>query len=386
MALETATHIANLVSTNPAGGDDLSQGDDHLRMIKQVLLTDLPLDAPASTLGMNILKTATAEAVRALIGASNMGVSSNPFRNVVINGNAKYDSRYGDAGSTFGAIAFPAGGWICDRWCADGNTTSVNTSFTNGVRVIDKYGGIGSSTLRVFTALSADSTAHLINKPVTFSCNLGKEITGNVTIKVAIPAAADSFTSLTTIYTNTVSCTSTSIGTKLVGNFTLTSSTARGVFIEFSMPTLEISSQFSFKEVQLELGTFTAADVIYEVTHPSTVKAQCQYYLKTFSGYSGLTMAGAGRQTSTTSSRVTIPVQAMHKTPTAFFVGVIIADIPGANPSATITTQYNGESSIGLDVSHAANGAVGQGMVLQVPNGATNRIELRAEIFSESDG
>lgn len=46
MALETATYISDLVSTNPVAGDNFSQGDDHLRLIKKVLLATFPnLDA-----------------------------------------------------------------------------------------------------------------------------------------------------------------------------------------------------------------------------------------------------------------------------------------------------------------------------------------------------
>lgn len=42
MGLESATLISQLVATNPAGGDNESQGDDHLRMIKAVLQTSFP--------------------------------------------------------------------------------------------------------------------------------------------------------------------------------------------------------------------------------------------------------------------------------------------------------------------------------------------------------
>jgi microcystin-dependent protein len=41
MPLETATHISGLVATNPASSDGLNQADDHMRLIKQVLLTDV---------------------------------------------------------------------------------------------------------------------------------------------------------------------------------------------------------------------------------------------------------------------------------------------------------------------------------------------------------
>lgn len=42
MPLETGTNIADLVPTNPTGSDDIKQGDDHIRLIKQVLKTSFP--------------------------------------------------------------------------------------------------------------------------------------------------------------------------------------------------------------------------------------------------------------------------------------------------------------------------------------------------------
>jgi hypothetical protein len=182
-----------------------------------------------------------------------------------------------------------------------------------------------------------------------------------------------------------VSVTSTSLATKLVGNFNLNSTTARGVFIEFSF-NLETSSEFTFKEVQLELGTIAATDVVYEIVDPALEKLRCRYYFRCFSGVDGLTMVGAGRQTNTTSSRVTLPIDDMHRDPLVSFKGEVIVDIAGANPAATITTQYCNKNTVGLDVSHAANGASGQGVMLQIPNGSANRIEISAEVFSEVDG
>lgn len=42
MALETASYISELVATNPTGNDDRSTADDHLRLIKAVLLSQFP--------------------------------------------------------------------------------------------------------------------------------------------------------------------------------------------------------------------------------------------------------------------------------------------------------------------------------------------------------
>jgi hypothetical protein len=49
MALETATYINGLVSTNPASSDAPSAGDDHLRLIKATLLATFPNVTGAAT-------------------------------------------------------------------------------------------------------------------------------------------------------------------------------------------------------------------------------------------------------------------------------------------------------------------------------------------------
>ena len=42
MGLESATYIDEFVSTNPLASDNVSQGDNHLRLIKAVHLLLLP--------------------------------------------------------------------------------------------------------------------------------------------------------------------------------------------------------------------------------------------------------------------------------------------------------------------------------------------------------
>lgn len=52
MALESATYVSDLVTTNPIGGSDKkSQGDDHLRLIKSVLQATFPDASRAFTFG-----------------------------------------------------------------------------------------------------------------------------------------------------------------------------------------------------------------------------------------------------------------------------------------------------------------------------------------------
>ena len=42
MALETASWVTQLVDTNPTASDPVSEGDDHLRMVKKVLKNSFP--------------------------------------------------------------------------------------------------------------------------------------------------------------------------------------------------------------------------------------------------------------------------------------------------------------------------------------------------------
>jgi len=56
MALESASFISGLVSANPPGTDAISQGDDHLRLIKTVLKASLP-NADAALNGIHTKAT-----------------------------------------------------------------------------------------------------------------------------------------------------------------------------------------------------------------------------------------------------------------------------------------------------------------------------------------
>lgn len=70
MGLEAATHISQLVATNPVGASDpKSQGDDHLRLIKGVLLTDFP--------NINAVVNATPAQLNLLVGLAALSGSGN---------------------------------------------------------------------------------------------------------------------------------------------------------------------------------------------------------------------------------------------------------------------------------------------------------------------
>lgn len=74
MALETATYINGLNTSNPASTDGLSQADDHLRLIKSTLKSTFAnIDAAV---------TATEDDLNVLTGASAAGVSAAELQHV----------------------------------------------------------------------------------------------------------------------------------------------------------------------------------------------------------------------------------------------------------------------------------------------------------------
>ena len=72
MGLESVNHISDLNKANPLAGDNVSQGDDHIRNIKKALVTDFPninatVNATPTQLDYTAVTTlGTAEAAKAL--------------------------------------------------------------------------------------------------------------------------------------------------------------------------------------------------------------------------------------------------------------------------------------------------------------------------------
>ena len=82
MSLETSTYIDGLVATNPTGTDDLSKGDDHIRLLKSTIKASFPdvdeavvtihngTSAPASTVGGTAAASSTLGGTDTLSGFS----------------------------------------------------------------------------------------------------------------------------------------------------------------------------------------------------------------------------------------------------------------------------------------------------------------------------
>ena len=93
MALESVTHIDDLNATNPLGTDPRSEGDDHIRNIKTVLLTDFVgitgvVTATHSELNFVDVTAGALTASKAMVVDSSSKIDNLKVDNIDINGNA----------------------------------------------------------------------------------------------------------------------------------------------------------------------------------------------------------------------------------------------------------------------------------------------------------
>jgi hypothetical protein len=143
MALESATYISGLVTTNPTGSDSISQGDDHIRLIKTVLKNSLPnittLTQPIvkvtrleNAVGVNIRSTAMTDAATFSItkesATSNLLIQAN-----IYSGLYNYDTYQT---GTFQVYNATSGAAIGTTWQAGGqwNNLGATAATNNEVR------------------------------------------------------------------------------------------------------------------------------------------------------------------------------------------------------------------------------------------------------------
>ena len=150
MALESATYVSGLVDTNPAGSDSISQGDDHLKLIKSVLQSTLP-NANAALNGVHTgaVEPTSTSAGQLWFDTSGAGV---------LKVRDKADSAYDNVDTTstalptgiislwYGSIASIPSGWsLCD---GSGSTPDLRDNFVIGAGTGGSYavGATGGST------------------------------------------------------------------------------------------------------------------------------------------------------------------------------------------------------------------------------------------------
>jgi hypothetical protein len=113
MGLETGSNISDLNSSNPTTGDNASQGDDHLRLVKAVLKTEFPSFVSSTT---GVVAT---QAELSVLGSVTAGVVT-ASKAVVVDASQKVDE------------------WNVDNVTINLNT--ISTTNTNGDLVVSPNG------------------------------------------------------------------------------------------------------------------------------------------------------------------------------------------------------------------------------------------------------
>jgi len=98
MALETGTHISDLVTTNPTASDPKSAGDDHLRLVKSVLKNSFPAITGAVTMTHTQLNTVTARGL--IAGQTWLGAHTFPATTYGIT------AAFGASGTAYATLDF----------------------------------------------------------------------------------------------------------------------------------------------------------------------------------------------------------------------------------------------------------------------------------------
>jgi hypothetical protein len=154
MTVESASHIDELVAANPAAGGPAGEGDDHLRLIKSVLLEDFanisePVTATAAELNyLDIDTPGTAAASKALTA---------------------------DVSANVNAAAL--------TWTDLGEVTTVDI---NGGSIDGAIIGANSAAAGTFTNLTVSGTVTGIDQQVTIT-NVIADVSTAETILIPIP-------------------------------------------------------------------------------------------------------------------------------------------------------------------------------------------------------
>jgi hypothetical protein len=127
MGLESVTHLDDLDATNPLGTDPRSEGDDHIRNIKSMLLTDFPnisgvVTSTHSELNFADVTAGTLTASKAIVVDSSSKIDNLKVDNIDINGNTISST---DTNGTITITPHGTGDIILDgqKWPqADGST------------------------------------------------------------------------------------------------------------------------------------------------------------------------------------------------------------------------------------------------------------------------
>ena len=142
MGLETASYISQLVATNPLATDPISQGDDHLRLIKSVLQTQF-----SGLSGTTAVTTSEAE-MNILDGVTETSTELN-YLDITTLGtseNSKVVTQSAGGVITVGGAAGDQVLNIASHDLVDGGLKLAGTLVTSSAAEINKLDGLGAST------------------------------------------------------------------------------------------------------------------------------------------------------------------------------------------------------------------------------------------------
>lgn len=337
MALESATHINDLVVTNPLGTDVKSQGDDHIRLLKDVLKRDLPLTTPATATGISLLTATDSTAARSVLG-----VSDAAFRNRVYNGDFTVDQRNNFLSHTITAGAALA--YTCDRffaYCTGANVTGIvsqsdpNDEFSYLFTGASGNTGVGFGT-RLPQLITKDLNA---SAALTLSVKLLASTTKTINWAVYRANTVNSFGSIasptkTLVASGTFSATTTK--TQFAANFTI-SSGFEGIEVLFTCGSLGNSETLNIYNVQLEKGTISSSNILFEKLDPFIQLTRC----KRFFQYGNTRYQGVCTSGTISATYVVFPVE-MFATPTIVQTNTAVLNFPtGTNASDIESKGFN---------------------------------------------
>jgi len=163
MGLETATYISQLVATNPLATDPISQGDDHLRLIKSVLQAQFSglsgtTAVTADGAEMNLLDGCTATTTELnYLDITTLGTSAN----------SKAVTQSAAGVVTVGATSGDQVLDVASHDLVDGGLKLAGTLVTSSAAEINKLDGLSASTTELdYNNVAALGTVE-VSKAVT---------------------------------------------------------------------------------------------------------------------------------------------------------------------------------------------------------------------------